>query len=207
MARAIHKGSKHMEQSAQAAKAETQTAATESQASKGSGDTAEVEKLRKEIDAEKAARQKAESDRDNYREGLLRAKGKRKPELDLSDPEKVIEAVRETTKEEILEERAKKESENLSLERAKQQERIAELERALRAKEASTSIAGGVSAGAANMQNSEVKDPNAYWTKEQKDYLRSVKGFTDDMIARAEKLAREQSASQEHGSTVAPRKY
>lgn len=184
-----------------------QTAATEQQVVKDSGATAEAEKLRKDLEAERAARLKAESDRDNYREGLLRAKGKRKPELDVTDPEKVIEAVRETTQEVLLEEKAKQESESLAAARAKDQERIAELERALRAKQASTSIAGGVSAGAAVMPSSEVKNPNAYWTDEQKAYLKNTKGFTDEMIARAEKLAREQSASLEHGSTVPPRKY
>ncbi len=191
-----------------------QTAAAGEQVVKDSGATAEAEKLRGELEAakaeratEKAAREKAERDRDNYREGLLRAKGKKKPEVDVNDPDSIIKAVEEATEEKLLEAKAKEESERKSLENQSQSARIAELERALQAKQAATSIAGGSSAGTAPAVGSEVKNPNAYWTEEQKNYLRTVKGFSDEQIARAENMARDNSGSLEHGSFVAPRKY
>jgi hypothetical protein len=186
--------------------AEVAVASTEVKPDAASASPFSPEELEQQLDAERAARLKAERDRDNYRSGLLKAKGK-KAKLDLTDPDKAEEFIEETAQQKILEDKAKKEDEERSAELETLKKQNAELARALKAKQASTAISGGASAGSAPQASSEVKDPNAYWTQEQKDWLKKNKGFTDEQIARAEKLAREHTATGEQTSPFPKRTY
>jgi len=156
------------------------------------GATAASEARVKELEAQLAAKteeaRKAAEEKENYKQGLLRAKGKKsaKP-VDLSDPVAADEHLNNLVEDKILERKAEDEarSERQELERLRQEK--AELQRLLKAAPAATATGGG--SGSAPVNDPKPKDPNAYWTEEDKASLRK-RGLTDAEIAIAENRAR-----------------
>lgn len=146
-----------------------------------------------EVIALQAKLAKAESDRDNYRSGLLAMKGKKDvDDLDLSDPTQLQAYIEKTVQEKLAHtdtEQARKAFEATAIANAK---KVKELQRALNSKNASTSISGGSSSGAGNNSKSEVS--TSYWSPEQVEALRK-RGWDDKKIAQAGELARTNAAT------------
>lgn len=133
---------------------------------------------------------KVESDRDNYRKGLLAMKGKTEVEnLDLTDPTQLQVYIDKTVQEKLSQTesaQAKAAFEAQALANAKA---LKELKRTLNSKNASTSIAGGAGQGSGQAK-SEVQ--TSYWSPEQIADLKK-RGWDDKKIQRAADLARQKA--------------
>lgn len=127
---------------------------------------------------------KTRSDRDNYRTGLLKAKGRitngdESVTIDYSDPEQLAEFIKKTVAET---ENAKdyQQKEKAFTDYATQVAREnKELKATLASRNASTSIGGGSGAGASIHSNSEVN--NSYFSPEQVEELKK-RGMSEEAI-------------------------
>lgn len=156
------------------------------------GATAALESRNKELEALLASKteeaRKATTEKNNYKEGLLRAKNKKsaKP-VDLSDPTLAEEHINSIVEDKILEKKAEEEAsaEHDELERLRHQN--AEMQRVIKASSNGSNLGGG--SGSAPVNDPKPKDPNEYWTEEDKASLRA-RGMDDKTIAIAEDRAR-----------------
>ena len=175
--------------------------------------TAQIDVSAKVLELE-AKLAKSEKEREIYRSGLLAAKelgkkSKRITEDDLSNPEKLESAIDAKIEERELEKKALREAEEVSEREANLRKENEELRRSM---EAFKSSGGGSSAwtGSGHNENSESK-PQSYWSDAQKQELRSMyaqRGFftekqIDTLVAKAEQIARTNSAQSERGNDMA----
>jgi len=163
------------------------TGAVENTSNNAAVDDAEVRyaKLQQELSDMRAERDREQRDKENYRAGMLAAKGKLPPEdLDLSDPTQLSSFISKTVDDRV----------NATREKQKEQEIQDLLQTALREnkelklsmKNRSNSISSGASSGGTGQAPSvEVKtELQRYWSDEQiADFRR--KGWSDEKIKKA----------------------
>lgn len=130
---------------------------------------------------------KEREEKENYKQGLLRAKGKKsaKP-IDLSDPVAAEEHVTQLVEDKLLEKKAEQEEKSGRDELEKLRLQVQEQDRIIKASRG-TSAGGG--SGSAPMNDPKPKNPNQYWTDEQRQELRD-RGLNDAAITVAEDRAR-----------------
>lgn len=133
---------------------------------------------------------KVQTERDNYRKGLLKAKGKLPEEEDADMPpaQKNEELIRRMVSEQMLATREAQLKSEKDATLASALKRMKELEIALKNRgQVST-----VSASGSNQENGTVT--KSYFSAEQAAELKK-KGFTDEMVKKAEENARKRANS------------
>lgn len=142
-----------------------------------------------ELEAAKAELEKVRRDRDNYRKGMLSAKGKLREEsedFDPTDPESVKALIAKQVQDSLAESSESQATSKLEALAARQARELKELKLAVKSKQASTSISGGSASGSGSAQNSVSK--TSYFSEEQKAELRK-RGKTDAQIEKIAAIA------------------
>lgn len=171
-----------------------------------SSDTSsEIAKLKEELAAKEAAivtkdkeLQKANSDKEIYKNGMLEMKDRAKKRLtpeEMADPNKITEFVEAKVNEELESKRLAEESASDAQEREKLRKRNEELELALESMKTTGKLP---MSEASNTANTPAVNQNSYWSPAQKAELRKIyegrglysKDQIDRMVDGAEKRAK-----------------